>query len=364
MPPPVHGAAVMGQAAAQSAVLRELFDVTVIPIRINSGLASLQRFSLAKVWASLRLWLAVVRALVVRRPSAVYFTVNIAGFAFWRDLAIVLTCRLAGVRRVFHLHMKGLRGNYQRSRAMRAAYRLMFAGADVVHLSQRLYRDVEPVVPRDRFHVVHNGIDVEVDRAGRAPEQADVPEVLFLSNLYASKGPLDLLEASRRVAALGIAHKLVFAGAGPEADVVRRIKASGHAQWVGAVDGEAKRALLRSADVFVFPSYYHFECQPLAVIEAMAWGKAVIASDEAAIPDLIADGVDGILVRARAIDELTGALAMLLTHPGLRAKLGVAARARYEEEFTRAKFERRLADTLWRIAVPQPEQAFAWRQAG
>jgi glycosyltransferase involved in cell wall biosynthesis len=127
-------------------------------------------------------------------------------------------------------------------------------------------------------------------------------------------------------------------------------------EWVGAVHGEAKSDLLRSADVFVFPSYYHFECQPLVIIEAMASGKAIIASDEAAIPDLISDHVDGLLVRARAVDELVEALCVLLSYPALRAKLGAAARARYEAAFTSEKFEQTLADTLWRIVVPSDER--------
>jgi glycosyltransferase involved in cell wall biosynthesis len=349
-PPPLHGAAVMGEAAATSKRLRDLFDVTVIPIRVNSGLSSLQRFGLGKVWASLKLCAEVARALATR-PVAMYLTINVAGFAFWRDFLLVTLCRIAGIRRIFHLHMKGLRNNYERSRLMRAAYRWVFGAAEVIHLSERLYSDVAPVVPVQRFHVVANGLDVAAAAVSERPQR--VPTVLFLSNLYESKGPLDLLEASRRILARGIAHNLVFAGAGAEPHVVERIHAAGPpVNWVGPVDGPRKAALLAEADVFVFPSWYHFECQPLVVIEAMAAGKAIIASGEAAIPDLVEDGATGIIVRCHAVDEIADTLEELLQASGLRAALGEAARNRYLKHYTAAHFERRLANTLWRICAP------------
>jgi glycosyltransferase involved in cell wall biosynthesis len=349
-PPPLHGAAVMGEAAATAESVRALFDVTVIPIRVNTGLGNQQRFGFGKLWASLKLCAEVARALVTR-PAAMYLTINVVGFAFWRDAVFVTLCRMAGVKRVFHLHMKGLRDSYARSGLMRMAYRWVFGGAEVIHLSERLYRDVAPVVARARFHVVANGLDV-----GTIPPvegQRRIPTVLFLSNLYESKGPLDLLEACRRVLARGVEHNLVFAGAGAEPDVVDRIVAAGPpVSWVGAVDGTRKAALLGEADVFVFPSWYHFECQPLVVIEAMAAGKAIIASDEAAIPDLVADGESGLIVPGRSVDAIADALERLLLAPELRASLGEAARARYCRHYTAAHFQQRLAHTLWRLCAP------------
>lgn len=339
----------MGDAAARSTLLRELFDVSVIPIQANAGFGSVQRFGFGKVLSTVKLWAAVAKALR-KKPDALYLTANISGFAFWRDFVIALMARAAGTKRIYHFHMKGLRGHFQRSRLMRWAYRQMFAGAEVIHLSDRLYGDVEPVVPRARFHVVANGIDIAelptVDRKNR------VPTVLFLSNLYESKGPLDLLEASRHVLERGIAHNLVFAGAGPEPAVVERICAAGTpVSWVGPVDGARKAALLAEADVFVFPSWYHFECQPLVVIEAMAAGKAIIASDEAAIPDLISDGETGLLVRGKSVGEIAEALALLLENPNMRASLGAAASNSYRQGFTAARFEQRLVQTLWQLCT-------------
>ena len=345
----------MGEAAVTSPLVHALFNVTAIPIQVNQGLGAQQRFGFGKLWASLKLCAMVGRALMKEKPAALYLTANISGLAFWRDLVLAELARAAGVKRIYHLHMKGLAGHYQRSGIWRAAYRRMFDGAEVIHLSERLYGDVAPVVPRERFHVVANGIDITPPQVSE--RKARVPTVLFLSNLYESKGPLDLLKASRQVLERGIAHNLVFAGAAPEAAVKEKILAAGPSvNWVGPVKGAHKAALLAEADVFVFPSWYHFECQPLAVIEAMAAGKAIIASDEAAIPDLIQDGETGLLVRGKAVDEIADALSLLLEQPNLRTSLGAAAASYYRQHYTQEQFERRLAATLWSLCTPAMAQ--------
>lgn len=355
IPPPVHGASVMGLHVSQSARLRAAFDVETIPIQINpEGVGGVHRFSAAKVFKSAAIGLRLANALLRRRPDLVYMAASIAGFSFIRDLVFASMVRMAGARIVYHLHMRGVESRFRSSRLHRAGYRWLFRNADVIHLSERLYADVACVVPRERFHVVQNGIaGPPPSTTQAAPEDAE-PRILFLSNLHLDKGPLELLHACRRLREDGVPHRLVFAGDAADAAVTKEIAAAQadatqKVEWVGPAYGEEKTRLLASAAVFVFPSYYRFEVQPLSLMEAMALGVPVVTSDLAAIPDMVRDGVEGLLVEPRDVTGLSQAVRRLLQDDNLRRRMGSAARQRYLDCFTLEAFETRLVETLQTI---------------
>jgi len=90
--------------------------------------------------------------------------------------------------------------------------------------------------------------------------------------------------------------------------------------------------LLELADMFVMPSLW--EGLPMALLEAMVAGKAIIASATAGIPEAITNGQEGILVPPGDLTALTAALRELLTDRARREELGIAASARSEQEFT------------------------------
>jgi glycosyltransferase involved in cell wall biosynthesis len=100
-------------------------------------------------------------------------------------------------------------------------------------------------------------------------------------------------------------------------------------------------AILAAADIFALPS--HFEGLPMSVVEAMLVGLPVVASDLRGVREQVVDGQTGLLVPARSIAPLTGALARLVADPALRRAMGEAGRARALERFDERKI---LAHTL------------------
>jgi glycosyltransferase involved in cell wall biosynthesis len=99
-------------------------------------------------------------------------------------------------------------------------------------------------------------------------------------------------------------------------------------EWAGWLDAAAKDELLRDATVLVMPS--RSEGLPMAMLEAMAYGMAILATNVGGIPEVIEDGVEGLLVPAKDPAVLAKALSRLAAEPELRARLAVAARARAE----------------------------------
>lgn len=373
LPPPEHGASAVNRQVVNSRILADAFDLTVVPISMSADLARLRKFGLMKLARSLRLFAAVAGQLFGRtRPDLVYFTLSPAGWAFFRDLALIAMIRLAGLRCAFHLHGRGIAASIERAPWRRHLYRFAFARSFVITLGGALRDDITGFVADDRIFVVPNGV---ADTAGRSPSAgrnegtrrvSDAPpRVLFLSNMLKEKGPLVLLEALAMVAERGVRFEAQFAGAWrppiSEDGFATRVQALGLEDRVillGPVYGEAKARLFADADLFVLPTYYAHEALPLVVIEAMMHGLAVITTRIGALPGVIADQTSGELIDPADVSQLASALEKLLTRPDLRARYGRAARQKYEADLTAQRFEERLREVLLQIAS-RPSRASA-----
>lgn len=181
------------------------------------------------------------------------------------------------------------------------------------------------VVLADRFgaRLIHAG--VPADRVRVVPPPWDpfaIPQilgpgrtVLFLGRLVPQKGPQMLLEAFSRIADRHPEIQLVLAGTGPMerelADWAGRLGLRGRVQLPGQLDRTAKRAALSQAAVLVLPSLD--EAVPLAVLEGMASGLVVVASDVGAVAETVGDA--GYLVPPRDVGALASTLDRVLTLP-------------------------------------------------
>jgi glycosyltransferase involved in cell wall biosynthesis len=157
------------------------------------------------------------------------------------------------------------------------------------------------------------------------PHLPDRPlEVVFAGRLAAEKRVEDLLRA---VAAVPGA-RLTVVGDGPrraalEAEA-RALRLDGRVSWLGYVAwGPALLGVLRRSSVLALPSAT--EGLPLVLVEAMSQGTPVVATRVGGVPELVEDGVSGLLVEPGRPDELARALRALLDDPALRRRLGRAA---------------------------------------
>jgi glycosyltransferase involved in cell wall biosynthesis len=171
-------------------------------------------------------------------------------------------------------------------------------------------------------------IDVAATRARLgAPPGATL--VLALGRLVEKKGFAYLIDAAARVPGVFIA----LAGEGDlRTELAARTATTGApVRLVGSLDRDSVAAALAAADIVVVPSVVdsagNVDGLPNVLLEAMAAGRAVIASRVAGIPDVVTDGVDGLLVEEKDVFGLAAALARLAGDPALRKRLGDAARA-------------------------------------
>lgn len=275
--------------------------------------------------------------------------------SFWRKSLFLLLGRAAGARTVLHLHDGSFPGWYAgRSGMVQAAVRWVLRRVDrVVLLTEGWCAWLQALEPAARCHVVRNPV--------AAASEAPAPhggQVLFLGRLWREKGIDDLLQAAARIAPQVPALRLVCAGDG-EIDRVRALAAElGLATCVelpGWLDGEPKARALREAAVFVLPSYA--EGLPMGVLEAMAQGVPVVASDVGGVREALGDA--GLLVPAGDVAALADALLALLADPARAAALGRAGRARAQSMFAPAQVRASLAALYAELGLRLPDAGAA-----
>ncbi|WIX80083.1 glycosyltransferase family 4 protein [Amycolatopsis carbonis] len=197
---------------------------------------------------------------------------------------------------------------------------------------------VDAGMPASRMTVKHNFVtDPGVRRVG------DGAHVLFLGRLTEEKGvPLLMAAWDRLGGSLGL--PLVIAGTGPLSDEVDAWAASRtDVSYVGLQDKAACQALTASAAAVVAPSAW-LEAFGLVVVEAMAAGVPTVAPAHGAFPELISDGVTGLLHEPGSAVALADALRDVVADPERNRKMGEAARQRYDEDFTPEVGLRRLVE--------------------
>ncbi len=217
-------------------------------------------------------------------------------------------------------------------------------------------------VPPARIVTIPNGID-----AGRRPAapagwrrarglDATTPVIGYVGRLSPEKGLEVLLDAARRLCPAGgaQAHWLIVGGdpsprGGYAARLRRLAEASGmgpRVHFLGYVEDAAAAAA--DFDIHVVPS--RAEPFGLVTLEAMASARAVVATRAGGSPEIVRDGVDGLLVPPDDPAALAAALARLLDDPRLRSWLGNNARRRVRREFDEARMLDRVEALYARVA--------------
>jgi len=142
----------------------------------------------------------------------------------------------------------------------------------------------------------------------------------------------DLLRAFRKVADARQDVRLLLAGDGEDRAMLERLardlEVEDKVSFLGVVPRDRLAWLMAESDVMVLPSAW--EGLPVSVIESMAFGKPVVASDVGGNPELVDDGVSGRITPPRDVDPLAAAMLELAGDADLRARMGVAARERFE----------------------------------
>lgn len=294
-----------------------------------------------------RLWIAKQRGDV----DILHINVAADGSAI-RKAFLARFARGLGIPYVVHLHGSRFQEFWpSASPRVRMWVDRLFAESSAVIVLGKVWSDlVLAHVPQvqSRIIILPNAT-LPADFACDAPSNGSV-RISFLGELGSRKGTPQLVEALGRLNG-DLDWTATIAGNGKIQETKARVEQLGIADRVkvpGWLDAEATKRVLRGSDVFVLPSFA--ENLPMSILEAFAYGLAVVATPVGAVADVIIDGTNGLLVPTGDVDALASALRRLIVDHRLRVALGVAAKADHASKYEIGVYVPRLIE-IWRSAA-------------
>ncbi len=182
-------------------------------------------------------------------------------------------------------------------------------------------------IPENKISTVHNFVDV----SDITPNFAVGDYILYFGRLYRAKGIFTLIEA-----ALPLKHvPLYIVGDGESMPEIQRILEQNeceHIHLLGFKQGDELHDLIQNSICMVLPSELYENC-PMSILESYAYAKPAIGADIGGIPELIEDGVDGLLFPAGERDALRERLLWMFEHKNEVVEMGRAGRHKVETQF-------------------------------
>lgn len=296
-PPPIHGLTKAVDTLYRSEI-NEQFDLESVDISNNKVIIK----SLFNIFRS--------------KADLFYFTISQTRGGNLRDLMILKLLEIQRKKCLIHLHggyYRQLVDNKLPSWQKKANYKAISRLEGAIVLSESLRPIFQGMLPDNRIHVVVNCADDEFvlsaedyQKKEEERKQRKIIKVLYLSNFIRSKGYPVVLELAKKEKALNrdVCIHFEFAGKFFEDEerksfekYIAENQLEDYVTYHGVVSGEDKISLLKQCDIFMLPTRYPNEGQPISILEAMGNGMYVITTDHAGIPDIVSDGINGRMVK-------------------------------------------------------------------
>jgi len=291
--------------------------------------------------------------------NRVYLTIGLSRLGFLRDMLILLPAFILQKKTIIHVHSGGYGEFYKQQPILcQNIIRSILNHVDTIVIEsislkkQFDFLDKEPnCVP------VHNMVDASISErkpiVKRLIQNSPI-QILYLSNMLVDKGYLEVLEACHILKKSGkVKFVCNFCGdfiqttsdlyhqkSSPEflrnsfLAKIRDENLEGYVKYHGVVKGEVKLKLLNESHLFILPTRYLWEGQPVSILEAMASGIPVIATNYRSIPDQVQDGVTGFLLREPNPAEIAEYVEELWVNPQKYTEMSQQAIRKFRDDFS------------------------------
>lgn len=329
MPPPVYGQSIVN-AAVRDATMEKSNTVIVADLSSESIVKNFR-------YHGVRLLRVAKAALIILQnansPKRKLYMVTQVSYGIVYNFLLIGLAKILSYRIVLHHHDSGHTKYYRAS----VAWLMRLIGPDAVHITLgpamaddlKRYKQVKRVMVSQNARIIP---DPDIERQER---DVNAPLVIgHMSNLSRAKGLNLTIDTIVEARSRGLNVKLVLAGPcdGEEAEATLKdaqAKLRDALDYRGPVGGEKKENFFRDIDVFLFPTIYKYEAQPLVILEAMSYSSAVIVAERGYTAELVGNAGDVFAGDAEFPKKAADRLTIFLQDKSALHAAQFAARSRY-----------------------------------
>jgi glycosyltransferase involved in cell wall biosynthesis len=278
-----------------------------------------------------------------------------AHFANHPAMVAFVVYRLTGIGYSFTAHGSDL---HKRQQMLAKKFEHSRFTVMISQYNKQFFSDHTGIMPGDKMPVIHCGIDKSIfNRSNTTVNDHKTINLLCVASLREVKGHQYLIAACNLLKQLGVDFHLHMVGDGPkQAAIQKQISHNELNQYItlhGALTQTQVLELTEKSDICVLTSYHtksgNREGIPVVLMEAMACERAVVASRVSGIPELVEDGVSGLLSNPQDPQDIAKQLQRLIVDKSLRQQLGQAARAKIESEYDLDRNSQKLIEYFQRF---------------
>lgn len=356
-PEPINGCSLANQTFLNYLKKQDNFTVKTINTNTDPNIQGIQgSFGWIKLFNFIKVYLETYKILTAQ---SVYMTPGQSFFGILKYAPFILLAWLLRKPIIMHVHGNYLGTQYQLLNGIKKRvfkFLVSRSSAGIV-LSNSLQDNFKELLTEDKIYIVENFANNELIENTIIQKDKSKLKLLWLSNLMEEKGILDFLDSLVLLKNRKISFEVKLAGKieeGLEQKIHQKLNEIGEsAEYLGVVYGEHKKIQLLSANVFVFPTYYTMEGQPISLIEAMATGNIIVTTDHAGIPDIVSSE-NGYLLKPRDIVALTNQLENIANNlPKNIEKFSEFNQVYVKNNFTEEAFGKKLMDIILNVSHPK-----------
>lgn len=344
LPPPIIGPAIATNIILNSS-LKEQFNLVHFDTRINKEVATMGKWSLGKFFKTLKHYSEYKKVIKTHQPQLILVPISQTTMGFYKDARFItigskyakVIVQLRGSNFKNWLTAAGSSTNNFVKKTLAKCAGVIVLGNNLKHLFEAYFAD-------ENIFVVPNGANYELQT-----KKTEELTILYLANFLPSKSFDDVLKAVAILKEKGITNfKLNAAGAWDNeafkqkcADIIKDNELT-NIELFPPQEGIAKMQFFADADVFVFCPKMP-EGHPWVIVEAMANGLPIIATDKGAIIESVIDNRNGFIVPAEQPTIIAEKLEQLINDAALRKQFAQRSKEHYTANFTEEKMVENLA---------------------
>ena len=342
-PNPISGVSIANKVVEE--ILNADLNFTVEKINTSYPIFDEQigEFSIQKFFFYLRINSSFFKVL---KNNIIYITPGQTFFGVLKYALFIVAASALRKELIIHVHGNYLGKEYQSLKGFKRVlfYFLVSRFTKGIVLSNSLKHNLTPFLEDKNIFSLPNFAQDYLYKEDKKFVKDEL-RIFYLSNLMKEKGIFCLLNALKNLEKNNIIYKAKIAGNIDQKyskEILNLFTELKNAEYIGVVNGDDKKNLLKWGNVFVLPTFYKMEGQPISILEAMATENLVVTTNHAGIPDIFKDKVNGYLVKKNSIKSIQDILTYIASNKSEIEKIATYNKEYFLDNFTVNAFKKNL----------------------